>query len=60
MGNRPPRFPRRDHSRRGSLGALSFKVLYAFLTGQAEVFNAPVYTWMTVGLKMEVGFLVDS
>jgi NADH-quinone oxidoreductase subunit L len=29
--------------------ALSFKVLYAFLTGQAEVFNAPVYTWLTVG-----------
>ncbi|RQO66747.1 NADH-quinone oxidoreductase subunit L [Aquitalea sp. FJL05] len=41
--------------------ALSFKVLYAFLSGQAEVFNAPVYTWLTVGgYEFSVGFLVDS
>jgi NADH-quinone oxidoreductase subunit L len=41
--------------------ALSLKVLHAFLTGQAEVFNAPVYTWLTVGgYEFSVGFLVDS
>jgi len=41
--------------------ALSFKVLYAFLSGQAEVFNGPVYTWLTVGgYDFSVGFLVDS
>ncbi|AXT47932.1 MULTISPECIES: NADH-quinone oxidoreductase subunit L [Chromobacterium] len=41
--------------------ALSLKVLHAFLTGQAEVFNGPVYTWLTVGgYEFSVGFLVDS
>ncbi|WP_293765575.1 NADH-quinone oxidoreductase subunit L [uncultured Aquitalea sp.] len=45
----------------GVSAALSLKVLYAFLTGQAEVFNAPVYTWLTVGgYEFSVGFLVDS
>ncbi|MDF0605532.1 NADH-quinone oxidoreductase subunit L [Neisseriaceae bacterium TC5R-5] len=40
---------------------LSLKVLHAFLTGQAEVFNGPVYTWLTVaGYDFSVGFLVDS
>ncbi|HJV06895.1 MAG TPA: NADH-quinone oxidoreductase subunit L [Chromobacteriaceae bacterium] len=40
---------------------LSLKVLFAFLNGQAEVFNGPVYTWLTVaGHEFSVGFLVDS
>jgi len=41
--------------------ALSIKVLLGFLTGSAEVFNGPVYTWLTVaGQTYSVGFLVDS
>lgn len=40
---------------------LSFRVLYGFMSGQAEVFNEPVYTWLTVGgIDYSVGFLVDS
>ena len=40
---------------------LSFYVLGGFLSGHAEVFNGPVYTWMVSdGLRMEVGFLVDQ
>jgi NADH-quinone oxidoreductase subunit L len=40
---------------------LSFKVLLAFLGGHAEVFNGPVYTWLTMdGFDYSVGFLVDS
>ncbi|WP_028535424.1 NADH-quinone oxidoreductase subunit L [Paludibacterium yongneupense] len=40
---------------------LSFKVLLGFLGGHAEVFNGPVYTWLTMdGLDYSVGFLVDS
>jgi len=45
----------------GLSAALSLFVLWRFITGQAEVFNGPVYTWMVSdGLRMEVGFLVDS
>ncbi|GGY14370.1 NADH-quinone oxidoreductase subunit L [Paludibacterium paludis] len=41
--------------------ALSLKVLMGFLSGTAEVFNGPVYTWLTVaGQTYSVGFLVDS
>ncbi|WP_024301380.1 NADH-quinone oxidoreductase subunit L [Pseudogulbenkiania sp. MAI-1] len=41
--------------------ALSLKVLSGFLSGQAEVFNGPVYTWLTVGgHEYSVGFLVDN
>ncbi|AXK39401.1 NADH-quinone oxidoreductase subunit L [Crenobacter cavernae] len=41
--------------------ALSLKVLAGFLSGEASVFNAPVYTWLTVGgMEFSVGFLVDS
>ncbi|OWY39117.1 NADH-quinone oxidoreductase subunit L [Xenophilus sp. AP218F] len=41
--------------------ALSLKVLLGFLNGTAEVFNGPVYTWLTVGgFEYSVGFLVDS
>ncbi|MCD4500577.1 NADH-quinone oxidoreductase subunit L [Chromobacterium vaccinii] len=41
--------------------ALSLKVLLGFLNGSAEVFNGPVYTWLTVGgYEYSVGFLVDS
>ncbi|MEW8467594.1 MAG: NADH-quinone oxidoreductase subunit L, partial [Candidatus Thiodiazotropha sp.] len=40
---------------------LSLYVLYGFITGKAELFNGPVYTWMVSdGLNMEVGFLVDQ
>lgn len=40
---------------------LSLKVLYGFLSGEAHVFNGPVYTWLTVGgYEFSVGFLVDS
>ncbi len=40
---------------------LSFYVLYGFISGKAEVFNGPVYTWMVSdGLNMQVGFLVDQ
>ncbi len=40
---------------------LSIKVLLGFLSGNAEVFNGPVYTWLTVaGQTYSVGFLVDS
>ena len=39
----------------------SFYVLGSFISGSAEVFNGPVYTWMVSdGLHMEVGFLVDQ
>jgi NADH-quinone oxidoreductase subunit L len=39
---------------------LSAYVLWMLLSGQAEVFNGTVYTWMVLdGLSMEVGFLVD-
>lgn len=40
---------------------LSIGVLKGFLDGSAQVFNAPVYTWLTVGgFEFSVGFLVDS
>lgn len=40
---------------------LSIGVLKDFLDGTAQVFNAPVYTWLTVGgFEFSVGFLVDS
>ena len=40
---------------------LSVKVLCAFLGGDATVFNAPVYTWLTVdGNTYSVGFMVDA
>ncbi len=39
---------------------LSLFVLYSFISGNLEIFNGPVYTWMVSdGLRMEVGFLVD-
>ncbi len=41
--------------------ALSFWVLYQFVFEDAPVYNESVYTWMVVdGLRMEVGFLIDS
>ncbi|MDC7704743.1 NADH-quinone oxidoreductase subunit L [Vogesella indigofera] len=40
---------------------LSIGVLKGFLDGSTQVFNAPVYTWLTVGgFEFSVGFLVDS
>ncbi|MFD1244342.1 NADH-quinone oxidoreductase subunit L [Paralysiella testudinis] len=40
---------------------LSAWVLYGFATGQAQVFDQNVYTWLTMGgLDFSVGFLVDS
>ncbi|MFC3625546.1 NADH-quinone oxidoreductase subunit L [Vogesella amnigena] len=40
---------------------LSIGVLKGFLDGSAQVFNGPVYTWLTVGgYEFSVGFLVDS
>ncbi|MFN4238207.1 MAG: NADH-quinone oxidoreductase subunit L [Vogesella sp.] len=40
---------------------LSIGVLKGFLDGTAQVFNGPVYTWLTVGgFEFSVGFLVDS
>ncbi len=40
---------------------LSAKVLYDFSTGQADVFNENIYTWLTMGgLDFSVGFMVDS
>lgn len=40
---------------------LSIGVLKGFLDGSAQVFNGPVYTWLTVnGFEFSVGFLVDS
>jgi NADH-quinone oxidoreductase subunit L len=40
---------------------LSLYVLQRFITGEQEVFNGPVYTWMVSdGLRMEVGFLIDQ
>ncbi|BAK75460.1 NADH dehydrogenase (ubiquinone), L subunit [Pseudogulbenkiania sp. NH8B] len=40
---------------------LSLKVLSGFISGQTEVFNGSVYTWLTVGgHEYAVGFLVDK
>ncbi|HEB96009.1 MAG TPA: NADH-quinone oxidoreductase subunit L [Sedimenticola thiotaurini] len=40
---------------------LSFYVLYRFLAGSTEVYNATVYSWMVSGgFRFEVGFLVDQ
>ncbi len=40
---------------------LSAKVLYNFATGQANVFNENIYTWLTMGgMQFAVGFMVDS
>ncbi len=40
---------------------LSVMVLYRFATGQAEVFNQNIYTWLTMGgLDFSIGFLVDG
>ncbi|HJU50547.1 MAG TPA: NADH-quinone oxidoreductase subunit L [Pseudogulbenkiania sp.] len=40
---------------------LSLKVLSGFISGQTEVFNGAVYTWLTVGgHEYAVGFLVDN
>ncbi len=39
---------------------LSLKVLWGFIKGTAEVFNGPVYQWMSSGgFSFEVGFLID-
>ncbi|MBS0309549.1 MAG: NADH-quinone oxidoreductase subunit L [Proteobacteria bacterium] len=39
---------------------ISFQTLLALLDG-AEIYNATLYNWMTVGsLKLEIGFLVDN
>ncbi len=44
----------------GIAAVLSLFVLYGFISGDNQVFNGSVYTWMVSdGLKMEVGFLVD-
>ncbi|MCP4126806.1 MAG: NADH-quinone oxidoreductase subunit L [Gammaproteobacteria bacterium] len=44
----------------GVAAVLSLFVLYGFISGDNQVFNGSVYTWMVSdGLKMEVGFLVD-
>ncbi len=44
----------------GIATVLSLFVLYGFITGDNQVYNGSVYTWMVSdGLKMEVGFLVD-
>jgi len=44
----------------GIAAVLSMYVLYGFITGDNQVYNGSVYTWMVSdGLKMEVGFLVD-
>ena len=40
---------------------LSAWVLQQLLSGQTQVFNGPVYTWLVSdGLRMEVGFLIDN
>ncbi|QIK37168.1 NADH-quinone oxidoreductase subunit L [Caldichromatium japonicum] len=40
---------------------LSFWVLARFISGGAEVFDGPVYTWLvSSGMRFEVGFLVDK
>lgn len=40
---------------------LSMQVFYEFFTGQAQVFDQPIYTWLTMGgLDFSIGFLVDS
>ncbi len=45
----------------GLSSLLSFYVLYRFVTGSAEVYNATVYSWMVSGgFHFEVGFLVDQ
>ncbi|OOZ36968.1 NADH-quinone oxidoreductase subunit L [Solemya velesiana gill symbiont] len=45
----------------GISAVLSLYVLWQFVSGEAEVFNDSVYTWMVSdGLRMEVGFLVDQ
>lgn len=39
----------------------SAQLLYRFATGQMEVFDESVYTWLTVaGFDFSIGFLVDS
>ncbi len=44
----------------GISALLSMYVLYGFVSGDNQVFNGPVYTWLVSdGLKMEIGFLVD-
>ena len=41
--------------------ALSFRVLWGFVAGDAEVYNQNVYTWLTAGdYAFHVGFLVDQ
>jgi len=45
----------------GLSSLLSLYVLSGFISGNREVFNGTVYTWMVSdGLSMEVGFLVDQ
>ncbi|PLY13779.1 MAG: NADH-quinone oxidoreductase subunit L [Sedimenticola sp.] len=40
---------------------LSIYVLSRFISGEAEVYNETVYTWMiSDGIRMEIGFLVDQ
>jgi len=40
---------------------LALYVLQQFITGQAETYNATVYTWMvSEGIRFEVGFLIDK
>ena len=41
--------------------ALSIKVLAMFLSGNAQVYDGAVYTWLTVdGNTYSVGFLIDA
>ncbi|MDX1571582.1 MAG: NADH-quinone oxidoreductase subunit L [Xanthomonadales bacterium] len=41
--------------------ALSMRVLWGFVAGDAEVYNQNVYTWLTAGdYAFHVGFLVDQ
>lgn len=40
---------------------LSLNVLWQFITGEAEVYNQTVYTWLASGsFNFEVGFMVDT
>ena len=40
---------------------LSLHVLWQFITGEAEVYNQTVYTWLASGsFNFEVGFMVDT
>jgi len=45
----------------GAAFVLSARVAWQLISGEVEVFNQPVYTWLVSdGVRMEVGFLIDE